>query len=88
MALSDRQILYHLSRMPFIDPAELTGILDQLTRAAAKYRTTTDSRTDRNAEMSHDEGLQLLCGACNNKKGNRTQAELIAALRHEGVISA
>ena len=29
MALSDRQILYHLSRMPFIDPAELAGILGE-----------------------------------------------------------
>ena len=34
----------------------------------------------------HINNLQLLCGACNSKKGNRTQAELIAALRQEGII--
>ena len=28
-----------------------------------------------------------LCNACNSKKGDRSQAELIAALRTEGVIS-
>ena len=35
----------------------------------------------------HIDNLQLLCGACNSKKGNRTQTELIAALRKDGVIS-
>ena len=34
----------------------------------------------------HPSNLQLLCGACNSKKGNRTQAELIVALRQEGFI--
>ena len=34
----------------------------------------------------HIDNLQLLCGACNSKKGNRTQAELIAALRKDGII--
>ena len=34
----------------------------------------------------HIDNLQLLCGACNSKKGNRTQAELIVALRHDGII--
>lgn len=35
----------------------------------------------------HIDNLQLLCAACNSQKGNRTQAELIAALRHNGIIS-
>ena len=34
----------------------------------------------------HIDNLQRLCGACNSKKGNRTQAELIAALRKDGII--
>ncbi len=34
----------------------------------------------------HPENLQLLCAACNSLKGNRTQAELIAALRRGGII--
>ena len=29
MALSDRQLLHHLGRMPFIDSAELAGVLDE-----------------------------------------------------------
>ena len=37
----------------------------------------------------HDLGnLQLLCGACNSKKGAGTQEELIARLAAEGVIRA
>ena len=32
-----------------------------------------------------DDNLQLLCGACNSKKGNRTMDELIADLVREGV---
>ena len=32
------------------------------------------------------DNLQLLCGACNSTKGNRTQEELIQALRDQGVI--
>ena len=32
------------------------------------------------------DNLQLLCGACNSTKGNRTQEELIASLRAQGVI--
>lgn len=37
----------------------------------------------------HDLGnLQLLCGACNSKKGAGTQEELIAKLAAEGVIRA
>jgi len=35
----------------------------------------------------HPDNLQLLCNACNSKKGNHSQAELIAGLRAEGVIS-
>lgn len=34
----------------------------------------------------HIDNLQLLCAACNSKKGNRTQAELIVALRKDGII--
>ena len=36
----------------------------------------------------HIDNLQLLCGACNSLKGNRTQAELIAALRRNGIIDS
>lgn len=32
-----------------------------------------------------DENLQLLCGACNSVKGNRTQAHLIAELKRQGI---
>ena len=32
-----------------------------------------------------DDNLQLLCGACNYKKGDRTMEELIAALTAEGI---
>ena len=32
------------------------------------------------------DNLQLLCGACNSTKGNRTQEELIQALRTNGVL--
>ena len=32
------------------------------------------------------ENLQLLCGACNSTKGSRTQEELIASLRDQGVL--
>jgi len=36
----------------------------------------------------HEENLQLLCGACNSTKGNRTQAELIARLKQQGIIKS
>ena len=32
------------------------------------------------------DNLQLLCGACNSTKGNRTQDELIASLREQGIL--
>jgi 5-methylcytosine-specific restriction endonuclease McrA len=32
------------------------------------------------------DNLQLLCAACNSTKGNRTQEDLIAALREQGVL--
>ena len=32
------------------------------------------------------DNLQLLCGACNSTKSNRTQQDLIAALREQGVL--
>ena len=32
------------------------------------------------------DNLQLLCGACNSTKGNRTQDELIQSLRDQGVL--
>ena len=32
------------------------------------------------------DNLQLLCGACNSTKSNRTQDDLIAALREQGVL--
>lgn len=35
----------------------------------------------------HIDNLQLLCAACNSQKGNRTQADLIADLRRNGIIS-
>ena len=35
----------------------------------------------------HIDNLQLLCNACNSKKGAGTQAELIVTLQHEGIIS-
>ncbi len=34
----------------------------------------------------HPDNLQLLCAACNSLKGNRTQPELIAELRRQGII--
>lgn len=34
----------------------------------------------------HVDNLQLLCGACNNTKGNRDQAYLIAKLKSDGII--
>lgn len=34
------------------------------------------------------DNLQLLCGACNSTKSNRTQEELIQSLRDQGVIRA
>ena len=33
----------------------------------------------------HIDNLQLLCGACNSKKGNRSMEELIVALETEGI---
>ena len=33
----------------------------------------------------HIDNLQLLCGACNSKKGTKSQAELIAMLKREGI---
>ena len=36
----------------------------------------------------HIDNLQLLCNACNSKKGSGTQAELIVKLQQEGIISA
>ena len=35
--------------------------------------------------QDHAENLQLLCGACNSKKGTGSQAELVAALTREGL---
>ena len=34
----------------------------------------------------HPDNLQLLCAACNSLKGSRTQPELIADLRKQGII--
>ena len=34
----------------------------------------------------HIDNLQLLCNACNSKKGSGTQAELIVALQKDGII--
>ena len=36
---------------------------------------------------NHPENLQLLCGACNSKKGDRSQESLINSLREDGIIS-
>ena len=38
------------------------------------------------AGTDHIDNLQLLCGACNSLKGNRTQSELIAEMRRQGII--
>ena len=37
MALSDRQLLHHLSRMPFIDSMELAGILGESTATIHRW---------------------------------------------------
>ena len=34
----------------------------------------------------HIDNLQLLCGYCNSKKGNRPMSELLAQLRREGIL--
>ena len=34
----------------------------------------------------HIDNLQLLCGHCNSKKGNKSQAEFISILKREGFI--
>ena len=36
--------------------------------------------------MDDPDNLQLLCGACNSTKGNRTQDELIQSLRDQGIL--
>ena len=35
----------------------------------------------------HIDNLQLLCNACNSKKGSGTQAQLIVALQQDGIIN-
>ena len=35
--------------------------------------------------QDNPENLQLLCGACNSKKGTGSQAALVAALKREGL---
>ena len=48
---------------------------------------TIDHITPRSRGGTDDpDNLQLLCGACNSTKGNRTQEELIQALREQGVL--
>ena len=44
MSLSDRQIIHFLSRMPFIDSAELAGILGE--PHATVHRALTSLATD------------------------------------------
>ena len=39
------------------------------------------------ANPDHPDNLQLLCGACNSTKGNRSQEDLINRLRENGIIS-
>ena len=39
-----------------------------------------------NRTIFEGDNLQLLCGACNSTKGNRTQDELIQSLRDQDVI--
>ena len=47
---------------------------------------TLDHKTPRaKGGADTDDNLQLLCGACNSKKGDRTMEELIAALTAEGI---
>ena len=48
---------------------------------------TIDHITPRSKGGTDDpDNLQLLCGACNSTKGNRTQDELIQSLREQGVL--
>ena len=48
---------------------------------------TIDHIHPRSREGSDDlDNLQLLCGACNSTKGDRTQAYLIQALKEQGVL--
>ena len=47
---------------------------------------TLDHKTPRSkGGTDTDDNLQLLCGACNSKKGNHPMEELIAALTAEGI---
>ena len=47
---------------------------------------TLDHKTPRSkGGADTDDNLQLLCGACNSKKGDRPMEELIAALTVEGI---
>ena len=57
-------------------------------RVAFPFRNfTVDHVTPRSrGGTDHPDNLQLLCGACNSQKGNRTQEELIVALRRNGII--
>ena len=49
---------------------------------------TIDHKTPQSkGGTDHIDNLQLLCNACNSKKGAGTQAELIVALRQEGIIN-
>ena len=52
------------------------------------YRNFTVDHIVPQSKLGTDdiENLQLLCGACNSMKGNRTQEYLIARLREEGIL--
>lgn len=48
---------------------------------------TIDHITPRSREgTDHIKNLQLLCGACNSTKGDRTQAYLIEKLKEDGIL--
>ena len=51
-----------------------------------KRNLTIDHKVARaKGGTDHVDNLQLLCGACNSKKGTRSQAALVAALQAEGL---
>ena len=67
---------------------ELQEVICNGCRIAFPFRNfTVDHVVPRSRDgIGHADNLQLLCAAYNRLKGNRTQSELIAELRRQGVI--